>query len=105
MPSGRSGVFDISLWLVFLVILGGLKDHLKEIKRCKRLMVIGCGTSFHAAVAVSQRCTLVLKSSYYLVIRMFGVHFQAFIFSNKTVIASCNRSGFLMFRPGRSLKS
>ncbi|CAF96026.1 unnamed protein product, partial [Tetraodon nigroviridis] len=33
------------------VILGGLKDHLKEIKRCKRLIMIGCGTSFHAAVA------------------------------------------------------
>uniref|UniRef100_A0A8P4KMF1 glutamine--fructose-6-phosphate transaminase (isomerizing) n=1 Tax=Dicentrarchus labrax TaxID=13489 RepID=A0A8P4KMF1_DICLA len=36
------------------VILGGLKDHLKEIKRCKRLIVIGCGTSFHAAVATRQ---------------------------------------------------
>uniref|UniRef100_A0A674MS35 glutamine--fructose-6-phosphate transaminase (isomerizing) n=1 Tax=Takifugu rubripes TaxID=31033 RepID=A0A674MS35_TAKRU len=36
------------------VILGGLKDHLKEIKRCKRLMMIGCGTSFHAAVATRQ---------------------------------------------------
>uniref|UniRef100_A0A3B4WPY7 glutamine--fructose-6-phosphate transaminase (isomerizing) n=1 Tax=Seriola lalandi dorsalis TaxID=1841481 RepID=A0A3B4WPY7_SERLL len=34
------------------VVLGGLKDHLKEIKRCRRLIVIGCGTSFHAAVAV-----------------------------------------------------
>ncbi|KAK2904075.1 glutamine--fructose-6-phosphate aminotransferase [isomerizing] 2 [Channa argus] len=36
------------------VILGGLKDHLKEIKRCRRLMMIGCGTSFHAAVATRQ---------------------------------------------------
>uniref|UniRef100_A0A8C7N4J5 glutamine--fructose-6-phosphate transaminase (isomerizing) n=1 Tax=Oncorhynchus kisutch TaxID=8019 RepID=A0A8C7N4J5_ONCKI len=36
------------------VILGGLKDHLKEIKRCRRLIVIGCGTSFHAAVATRQ---------------------------------------------------
>ncbi|XP_041799700.1 glutamine--fructose-6-phosphate aminotransferase [isomerizing] 2 [Chelmon rostratus] len=36
------------------VILGGLKDHLKEIKRCKRLIMIGCGTSFHAAVATRQ---------------------------------------------------
>lgn len=35
------------------VVLGGLKDHLKEIKRCRRLIMIGCGTSFHAAVAVS----------------------------------------------------
>ncbi|XP_068438291.1 glutamine--fructose-6-phosphate aminotransferase [isomerizing] 2 [Clinocottus analis] len=36
------------------VSLGGLKDHLKEIKRCRRLIVIGCGTSFHAAVATRQ---------------------------------------------------
>ncbi|TKS72432.1 Glutamine--fructose-6-phosphate aminotransferase [isomerizing] 2 [Collichthys lucidus] len=36
------------------VVLGGLKDHLKEIKRCKRLILIGCGTSFHAAVATRQ---------------------------------------------------
>ncbi|KAM9835645.1 glutamine--fructose-6-phosphate aminotransferase [isomerizing] 2 isoform X1 [Syngnathus typhle] len=36
------------------VILGGLKDHIKEIKRCRRLIMIGCGTSFHAAVATRQ---------------------------------------------------
>ncbi|XP_036933464.1 glutamine--fructose-6-phosphate aminotransferase [isomerizing] 2 [Acanthopagrus latus] len=36
------------------VVLGGLKEHLKEIKRCKRLIMIGCGTSFHAAVATRQ---------------------------------------------------
>lgn len=35
------------------VLLGGLKDHLKEIRRCRRLIVIGCGTSYHAALAVS----------------------------------------------------
>lgn len=35
------------------VLLGGLKDHLKEIRRCRRLIIIGCGTSYHAAVAVS----------------------------------------------------
>ncbi|NXT90270.1 GFPT2 aminotransferase, partial [Anhinga rufa] len=34
------------------VLLGGLKDHLKEIRRCRRLIIIGCGTSYHAAVAV-----------------------------------------------------
>uniref|UniRef100_A0A673XLY2 glutamine--fructose-6-phosphate transaminase (isomerizing) n=1 Tax=Salmo trutta TaxID=8032 RepID=A0A673XLY2_SALTR len=33
---------------------GRLKDHLKEIKRCRRLIMIGCGTSFHAAVATRQ---------------------------------------------------
>lgn len=35
------------------VLLGGLSDHLKEIKRCRRLIMIGCGTSYHAGVAVS----------------------------------------------------
>lgn len=49
-------VLYITDWhsLVVSVILGGLKDHLKEIKRCRRLIMIGCGTSFHAAVAVSR---------------------------------------------------
>ncbi|XP_030638922.1 glutamine--fructose-6-phosphate aminotransferase [isomerizing] 2 [Chanos chanos] len=36
------------------VVLGGLKDHLKEIKRCRRLIIIGCGTSFHAGLATRQ---------------------------------------------------
>uniref|UniRef100_A0A4W3HG99 glutamine--fructose-6-phosphate transaminase (isomerizing) n=1 Tax=Callorhinchus milii TaxID=7868 RepID=A0A4W3HG99_CALMI len=37
-----------------LVLLGGLKDHLKEIKRCRRLILIGCGTSYHAGMATRQ---------------------------------------------------
>ncbi|XP_059506669.1 glutamine--fructose-6-phosphate aminotransferase [isomerizing] 2-like isoform X2 [Stegostoma tigrinum] len=36
------------------VKLGGLKDHLKDIKRCRRLLLIGCGTSYHSAVATRQ---------------------------------------------------
>ncbi|XP_075714650.1 glutamine--fructose-6-phosphate aminotransferase [isomerizing] 1 isoform X2 [Rhinoderma darwinii] len=36
------------------VTLGGLKDHLKEIQRCRRLILIACGTSYHAAVATRQ---------------------------------------------------
>nr|AAI63281.1 Glutamine-fructose-6-phosphate transaminase 2 [Danio rerio] len=36
------------------VFLGGLTDHLKEIKRCRRLIMIGCGTSYHAGVATRQ---------------------------------------------------
>lgn len=39
--------------LLCTVFLGGLTDHLKEIKRCRRLIMIGCGTSYHAGVAVS----------------------------------------------------
>lgn len=34
------------------VVLGGIKDFMPEIKRCRRLIVIGCGTSYHSAVAV-----------------------------------------------------
>ena len=37
----------------FPVTLGGLKDHIKEIQRCRRLILIACGTSYHAGVAVS----------------------------------------------------
>ncbi|XP_048022006.1 glutamine--fructose-6-phosphate aminotransferase [isomerizing] 2 [Megalobrama amblycephala] len=37
-----------------IVLLGGLSDHLKEIKRCRRLIMIGCGTSYHAGVATRQ---------------------------------------------------
>ncbi|XP_077119165.1 glutamine--fructose-6-phosphate aminotransferase [isomerizing] 1 isoform X2 [Ranitomeya variabilis] len=36
------------------VNLGGLKDHLKEIQRCRRLILIACGTSYHAGVATRQ---------------------------------------------------
>lgn len=39
--------------LLFQVNLGGLKDHIKEIQRCRRLILIACGTSYHAGVAVS----------------------------------------------------
>jgi glutamine---fructose-6-phosphate transaminase (isomerizing) len=33
------------------IILGGIKDYIPEIKRCRRLMLIACGTSYHSAVA------------------------------------------------------
>ncbi|KAA0184117.1 Isomerising glucosamine-fructose-6-phosphate aminotransferase, partial [Fasciolopsis buskii] len=33
------------------VILGGLSQHMTVIRRCRRLIFIGCGTSFHSAVA------------------------------------------------------
>jgi glucosamine--fructose-6-phosphate aminotransferase (isomerizing) len=36
------------------VTLGGIKDFLSEIKRCRRLMFIACGTSYHSAVATRQ---------------------------------------------------
>lgn len=36
------------------VTLGGIKDYIPEIKRCRRLMLIACGTSYHSAVATRQ---------------------------------------------------
>ncbi|XP_036190175.1 glutamine--fructose-6-phosphate aminotransferase [isomerizing] 1 isoform X3 [Myotis myotis] len=38
----------------YTVNLGGLKDHIKEIQRCRRLILIACGTSYHAGVATRQ---------------------------------------------------
>ena len=35
------------------VLLGGIKDYMAEIRRCRRLLFIACGTSFHSAIAVS----------------------------------------------------
>jgi glucosamine--fructose-6-phosphate aminotransferase (isomerizing) len=36
------------------VVLGGIKDFIPEIKRCRRLLLIGCGTSYHSAIATRQ---------------------------------------------------
>ena len=36
------------------VVLGGIKDYIPEIKRCRRLILIACGTSYHSAVATRQ---------------------------------------------------
>lgn len=33
------------------VLLGGIKDHLKTIRRSRRILFIGCGTSYNAALA------------------------------------------------------
>ncbi|XP_028084692.1 glutamine--fructose-6-phosphate aminotransferase [isomerizing] 2 isoform X2 [Camellia sinensis] len=33
------------------VLLGGLKDHLRTIRRSRRIVFIGCGTSYNAALA------------------------------------------------------
>ncbi|RWS31005.1 glutamine--fructose-6-phosphate aminotransferase [isomerizing] 2-like protein, partial [Leptotrombidium deliense] len=36
------------------VTLGGIKEFIPEIKRCRRLILIACGTSYHSAVATRQ---------------------------------------------------
>lgn len=33
------------------IVLGGLVDFLKSIRQCRRFLFVGCGTSFHAALA------------------------------------------------------
>ena len=33
------------------VLLGGLKDHIKTIRRSRRIVFVGCGTSYNAALA------------------------------------------------------
>jgi glucosamine--fructose-6-phosphate aminotransferase (isomerizing) len=38
----------------FRVNLGGLADHIGAMRRCRRLIFIACGTSYHSAVAVRQ---------------------------------------------------
>ncbi|KAF7249268.1 Glutamine--fructose-6-phosphate aminotransferase [isomerizing] 2 [Varanus komodoensis] len=53
-PSRAIQTLQMELQQIMKVLLGGLKDHLKEIRRCRRLIIIGCGTSYHAAVATRQ---------------------------------------------------
>uniref|UniRef100_A0A646QIN2 glutamine--fructose-6-phosphate transaminase (isomerizing) n=1 Tax=Hemiscolopendra marginata TaxID=943146 RepID=A0A646QIN2_9MYRI len=36
------------------VVLGGIKDYIPEIRRCRRLLLIACGTSYHSAIATRQ---------------------------------------------------
>jgi len=36
------------------VVLGGLKEYINEIRRCRRLLLIACGTSYHSTIATRQ---------------------------------------------------
>jgi len=36
------------------VTLGGIAEYVSEIKRCRRLLLIACGTSYHSAIATRQ---------------------------------------------------
>lgn len=36
------------------VILGGIKTHVSEIRRCRRLLIIASGTSYHSGIATRQ---------------------------------------------------
>lgn len=57
------------------VLLGGLKDHLKTIRQSRRIVFIGCGTSYNAALAsrpileeLSGQCSLSVWN-YFLIVR------------------------------------
>lgn len=58
----RLNKLHLSYFLVFIfhvilfqtITLGGIKEYIPEIKRCRRLMLIGCGTSYHSAIATRQ---------------------------------------------------
>ncbi|WP_411023630.1 SIS domain-containing protein, partial [Salmonella sp. s51228] len=36
------------------VRLGGLLEHISSIRKCRRLLFIACGTSYHSALATRQ---------------------------------------------------
>lgn len=36
------------------VILGGLGEHMSDIRRCRRLLFVACGTSYNSCVATRQ---------------------------------------------------
>lgn len=51
---GKTGGVDGGMVGEKGVLLGGLKEHLPSIRRSRRIIFIGCGTSFHAALASRQ---------------------------------------------------
>ena len=56
-------VFDVALVQHFFpfaaVQLGGFKAHMDTIMRCRRMLLIACGTSYHSAIAVSHACSCI----------------------------------------------
>lgn len=36
------------------ITLGGLKAYLSVMRRCRRMVFVACGTSYHSCLAVSQ---------------------------------------------------
>ena len=54
------------------VKLGGIKEFMPEIRRCRRLLFIACGTSYHSAVAVSRTIKWLLLSFADNLCKQFG---------------------------------
>lgn len=55
------------------VTLGGLKAYVATIRRCRRIIFIACGTSYHSCLAVCNICLypLDLKARYSLNLGLF----------------------------------
>lgn len=57
--SAHANYFDALCYYVVVkitVTLGGIKEHVDVIRRCRRMLFIACGTSYHSALAVSWFC-------------------------------------------------
>ena len=61
--------------LCFLTVrLGGLMSHIDTIRRCRRILMIACGTSYHSAIAV--RNYIVFHITLHYFISMPGILFS-----------------------------
>ena len=45
------------------IMLGGLKAYLPVIRRCRRLLFVACGTSYHSCIAVSWLVSLLCNGT------------------------------------------
>ena len=48
------------------VTLGGLKSYLPTIRRCRRIVFIACGTSYHSALAVSRTISFSAQNNWFI---------------------------------------
>jgi glucosamine--fructose-6-phosphate aminotransferase (isomerizing) len=55
------------------VTLGGLKAYLPVIRRCRRLLFVACGTSYHSCIAVSLLQVVAFRIANYA----FGFRFRS----------------------------
>ena len=55
------------------IVLGGLSEHLSTIRRGRRIMFVGCGTSYHAAMA----CRQVLPEETHIPLKFVGYVIEA----------------------------
>lgn len=67
------------------VLLGGIKDHLKTIRRSRRILFIGCGTSYNAALA-ARPILEELSGQYVVSFRFLFFSFVFFLFFKLIVL-------------------